>query len=324
MRPLITVITPSYNQASFLEETILSVLTQDYPQVEYMVIDGGSTDGSAEIISRYARHLAYWVSERDAGQAAAINKGLAHSSGSIVGWVNSDDILLPGALRCLAEAHLARPTAVLLGDVINFFDGDDTGWIVRQEGITLASILAFWHPRASWHQPGIYVPRSVWQRVGLLDENLQYVFDLDWLCRILELNVPFEYLRQTVAAFRLHASSKTINQGTAWRKEQLMISFRYAAALSARDQRRLLLADDLAQAVLSLSLLYADKWNARTAAQHLGRALQLDLTLLATLQFWQLLFRMALPHWLVWWLRSQWLRSKRRVTFEFPAAARSE
>src|SRR5688500_5767577 len=104
-QPLVTIVTPSFNQAPYLEATIQSVLSQNYPNLEYIIVDGGSTDGSVEIIKRYSGRLAYWVSEPDGGQAEAINKGVARSTGSLVGWLNSDDLLLPGALRRLAEAH---------------------------------------------------------------------------------------------------------------------------------------------------------------------------------------------------------------------------
>ena len=107
--PLISIITPSFNQAAFLEETLLSVLGQDYPAIEYIVIDGGSTDGSVAILERYADQLAYWVSEPDAGQADAINKGFAKATGKYVAWLNSDDVYLPGAVATAVAALEEKP-----------------------------------------------------------------------------------------------------------------------------------------------------------------------------------------------------------------------
>lgn len=107
--PKISIVTPSFNQGKYLEKTILSVLEQDYPNLEYIIIDGGSTDNSVEIIKKYEKHLAYWVSEPDRGQSHAINKGFGHATGEILGWLNSDDYYAPGAPQAIAEAFLANP-----------------------------------------------------------------------------------------------------------------------------------------------------------------------------------------------------------------------
>jgi len=123
--PKISVVTPSYNQAEFLERTILSVLNQNYPNLEYIIIDGGSTDGSVEIIKKYEKYLAYWVSEKDRGQAHALNKGFEKSTGDLIGWQNSDDIYLPGAFFKVAEAYKKKPNYDVYFGSVYFVDRDD-------------------------------------------------------------------------------------------------------------------------------------------------------------------------------------------------------
>jgi len=115
--PRITIVTPSFDQAKYLPETIESVLKQDYPNLEYIIIDGGSTDGSVDVIKRYERHLSYWVSEKDSGQSEAINKGFKKATGEFFNWINSDDVLFPGALHRIAEAFAKNPDAdLIVGD----------------------------------------------------------------------------------------------------------------------------------------------------------------------------------------------------------------
>ncbi|HOW91535.1 MAG TPA: glycosyltransferase family 2 protein, partial [Anaerolineaceae bacterium] len=116
--PLVSIVTPSFNQVDYLEETMRSVLEQDYPRVEYIVIDGGSTDGSVEIIRKYADRLAYWVSEKDRGQTDAVNKGYAVAKGSILGWLNSDDTYKPGAISAAVEFLVNHPQfGLVYGDL---------------------------------------------------------------------------------------------------------------------------------------------------------------------------------------------------------------
>ncbi len=124
----ISVVTPSYNQGPYLEKTILSVIEQGYPNLEYIIIDGGSTDNSLEIIKKYERHLSYWVSEKDRGQSHAINKGFGHAGGDLFGWLNSDDFYAPDALKTAAEVYQANPADSTMVS---------TSWVVRSEtGLT--------------------------------------------------------------------------------------------------------------------------------------------------------------------------------------------
>jgi len=310
MEPLISIITPSFNQARYLAQTIESVLGQEYPRLEYVIVDGGSTDGSADIIRQHSGHLAYWVSEPDGGQAAAINKGFARATGSLVGWLNSDDVLLPGALQRLAEAHCARPEALLAGDVINFVDGEERGWRVRQHNLTLRGLLAFWDYQDNWHQPGLYVPRERWAAAGPLDEGLNYVFDRDWLCRLLAAGTPVVYLGQAVAGFRLHGASKTVSQGARWRAEHVAVTERYAQALSDDERRRIPCESEMMEASLHLSLFYAGNWSARRALPHLAQAVRLNPRLLLDRRLWKLCARLPVPAAAARLAREPWLRRK--------------
>ena len=135
MRPLVSIITPSYNQVQYLEDTIQSVIQQDYPNIEYFVVDGGSTDGSLEIIERYKNKLAWWVSEPDQGQADAINKGFRKASGEIIAWLNSDDLYLPGAISSAVELFHENPTSgVIYGDAVS---ADANGRLLNELRLTI-------------------------------------------------------------------------------------------------------------------------------------------------------------------------------------------
>ncbi len=176
--PRISIVTPSYNQGQFIEETIRSILLQGYPNLEYIVIDGGSTDGSVDTIRKYSNWLTYWASEPDRGQAHAINKGFIRSTGDLHGWINSDDLLLPRALHLLADAHARHPESILLGDVENFIDGEDRFWLIRQSNVTFRNVATQFFAYWSFHQPGFFVLPSLRCAVGLLDEGLRYNFNI--------------------------------------------------------------------------------------------------------------------------------------------------
>jgi len=169
--PRITIVTPSFNQAPFLEETIRPVLLQGYPDLEYIVMDGGSTDDSAAIVERYAPWLAHWASQRDRGQSNAINLGFARATGGWLGWLNSDDCYAPGALRALVEGATRAGATWAGGAVIRFQDGVRAAPVRLQPRIeafapeTLRRVLAF-------DQPGCLWTRDLWAAAGPLDEGL--------------------------------------------------------------------------------------------------------------------------------------------------------
>jgi glycosyltransferase involved in cell wall biosynthesis len=235
--PLISIVTPSFNQAKFLEETILSIKDQDYKFVEHIVIDGGSTDGSYEILEKYSDSLKFWVSEPDEGQAHAINKGLRHCSGQIFNWINSDDLLLPGALTTIAEAWRQHPGHVLVGDtlILDSINGGST--YIKHRGVTLENMIRIWEGgRMNWVQPGTFLPLDVLTQVGPIDQTLRYTFDRDLMCRILR-TAPVSYLGSALASFRLQPNSKTVYEAENWATEHALVSLRYADEVEDLDAR---------------------------------------------------------------------------------------
>jgi len=234
--PRVSIVTPSYNQGQFIEETIRSVLLQGYPDLEYIIIDGGSSDGSVEIIRKYEPWLAYWVSERDGGQSDGINKGWRLATGSWTNWVNSDDLLAPDALRrivILGEA--CASDTIVAGDVVNF---GDVRLIqcVRPRGIALDAVIRFWDRSCVWHQPGLYLPLQVVREVGYLDIRLHYAMDHDLLCRLLT-RCDVMYLDQAVAYFRLHSGAKGVSQPARTAVEKIVVSRSYWSYGHARRWR---------------------------------------------------------------------------------------
>ncbi|MBC8509843.1 MAG: glycosyltransferase [Anaerolineales bacterium] len=209
--PRISVITPSFNQAQYIDETIQSVIWQDYPCIEYIIIDGGSTDGSVEIIRKYEQHLSYWVSEPDRGQSHAINKGIARCTGELVTWLNADDVYLPGALHAVGEAYLECPGSLVAGPVINWWQSTGRERIVLQR-LKLDQMAKFWSKEWSWHQPGIFIPRSIVEKVGPLAENLHYCMDYELMMRVLP-ECPVIGIDKSLVRFRIHESSKGESAG---------------------------------------------------------------------------------------------------------------
>jgi glycosyltransferase involved in cell wall biosynthesis len=202
--PRISVVTPSYNQAAYLEETIRSVLLQGYPNLEYIVVDGGSTDGTDAVLAKYEPWLSYWVSEKDRGQTHAINKGLARATGEIFNWINSDDLLTPGALVSVA-VEMGRSDC-LAGAVVDFDPfGAEQLFVCRK--LSPSRLIA---GQSVYHQPGVWLRRALVAAAGGLQENFHYTFDWDLMIRYLAIARKVKYTSRILARFRLHPESKTV------------------------------------------------------------------------------------------------------------------
>lgn len=206
--PKVSVVTPSYNQGDFLERTIRSVLLQGYPQLEYIVIDGASSDESLGIIERYAQYLAYWVSEPDRGNYHAINKGFARSTGEIICWLNSDDFFLPHTLSTVAE-NLNRGTGefAIVGDVIKIYVDGRPAERLAGRYQDLARLLKFWLGY-QMHQSSIFWRREVFEVIGLLDEEKSLIADFDYWVRIAK-HFGFKNVGQTLSCTTFHDKAKT-------------------------------------------------------------------------------------------------------------------
>ncbi|MEJ8842214.1 glycosyltransferase family 2 protein [Lacibacter sp. H375] len=204
--PKISIVTASYNQGQFIEETITSILDQQYPNLEYIIIDGGSTDNSVEIIKKYQQHLKFWVSEKDKGQANAINKGLQYCTGTIFNWLNSDDYLEPHSLQKIAVAFADDEVQLVAGKVRNF---SSTGEEVIQNQKLSARGLMCWEQGVKFVQPGVWMRRELIDVCGGIDEQFHYAFDWDLYIRYLYHFPVVKEIPELLVHFRLHDQSKT-------------------------------------------------------------------------------------------------------------------
>jgi glycosyltransferase involved in cell wall biosynthesis len=223
----ISVITPSFNQAQFIERTIQSVLNQDYPSLEYFVIDGGSTDGTLEILKKYQSHLT-WISEIDQGQAEAINKGFKKATGDIVCWLNADDELIPGALHTVATYFSQHPEAMFLyGDAETI---DETGRSYGRRGNVKPTNFEDLVSQGDFIvQPAAFWRTELLAQVGLLDETLRYCLDYEFWLRVSQ-KYPLHYLPVPLARERFHHQAKT-TQATLSRIEEIeAVVRRYGAS----------------------------------------------------------------------------------------------
>jgi len=205
--PLVSIVTPSYNQAKFLEEAIQSVLGQDYPSLEYIIVDGGSSDGSLEVIRRHADRLSWWVSEPDQGQTDAINKGFAGAKGDIFGWLNSDDTYLPGAVsEAVAFLQSHKETGMVYGDV-NLID--ENGEVIGRFPARQTDYRRLRRGFVHIPQQAAFFRAHLWQAVGPLDPTFYFAMDFDLWVRLARIT-RLHYHSRLWANFRLHGDAKSV------------------------------------------------------------------------------------------------------------------
>jgi glycosyltransferase involved in cell wall biosynthesis len=205
--PRVSIVTPSFNQAQFLEETIISVLEQDYPDIEYIIIDGGSTDGSVDIIHRYETQLAWWVSERDQGQTDALNKGFDKASGDILAWLNSDDTYLPGAISGAVEYLMSHPEAGMVYGDANLID--ETGLVMGRFPARQTDYPRLMRGSVHIPQQAAFFRGDLWRKIGPLDPSFYFAMDYDLWVRLAKI-APLHYHPQLWANFRLHGAGKSV------------------------------------------------------------------------------------------------------------------
>ena len=216
---LISIVTPSFNQAAFLEQTMQSVLEQDYPRIEYIVVDGGSTDNSVNIIRKYESKLAWWVSEKDSGQADAINKGFARATGEVIAWLNSDDYYLAGTVSAAIKIFEEYPEVVLVyGNMLSVDKNGKTFNTLNYKQLTLEDLLCF----QIIGQPAVFIRRSALRAAGKLDPTFHFMLDHHLWIRIAQQG-EILHVDQTWAAARYHAEAKNIAQAAEFGRDAFRI-----------------------------------------------------------------------------------------------------
>jgi glycosyltransferase involved in cell wall biosynthesis len=224
-RPLVSIVVPSLNQAAFLEETLESVLSQSYEPLEVLVVDGGSTDGSVEIVRRYEDRLAWWVSEPDRGQADALNKGLARARGALLGWLSSDDTLLPGALARLVEPFVADPELFLVyGDAQYAGDRND---LLPARPFDVVQMVRSCECHVV--QPASLFSRRAWELCGPLDPTRHWFFDFELFVRMGLAGRAMQLDGPPLATYRLHAGSKSFAQSVPKARDYVRVAREFYA-----------------------------------------------------------------------------------------------
>jgi len=227
----ISIVMPSYNQVTFIERSILSVLNQNYPNLQFIIMDGGSTDGTVEIIRKYERYLT-WRSERDRGQADALNKALQLADGELVGWQNSDDVYFPGAFQRMHELSRRRPRAVLYNGTVVKIDSEDR--ITYISKYIRPSRLRLLYEGFIMSSQGVFWRRDIQSSVGFYNPDLYIAMDVDFWLRVLEVGTA-EFLPQIIGGFRAHEGTKTSSFAERGRAEIRQIRMKYGVDDQSRS-----------------------------------------------------------------------------------------
>jgi len=216
-------VTPSFNQARYLEATIQSVLSQNYPRLEYIIVDGGSTDGSVEIIKKYQSKLAWWVSEKDEGQTDAINKGFARANGDFLAWLNSDDTYEPNAISLAVKFLQDHPGIGLVYGDANYINEENR--VIGRFPAVQTDLVRLRRGYVHIPQQAAFFRADLWRAVGPLDPSFYFAMDYDLWIRLARRS-QVKYIPQTWANFRLHTSGKTISADDRCWPEMLRVHYR--------------------------------------------------------------------------------------------------
>jgi glycosyltransferase involved in cell wall biosynthesis len=224
--PLVSIVTPSYNQGRFIRATIESVLGQDYPNIEYFVMDGGSTDKTVNVLKEYGDRLT-WVSEKDGGQTDAINKGLRQARGEIVAYLNSDDVYLPGTLRRVVETFQANPDVDFVYGDFHAID-EQGGLIDKIKTIPFDRDILVYDANYICQPASFYRKRMI-DEIGLFDDSLRFLMDYEFFMRAAKRKVGFKMIPAYLSAIRFHGDCKTLSDGVhPWQDERKRIVAEYA------------------------------------------------------------------------------------------------
>ncbi|WKN40711.1 glycosyltransferase family 2 protein [Tunicatimonas pelagia] len=223
--PKISIVVPSYNQGKFIEKTIRSVQLQNYPNLEFIIVDGGSTDNTVDVIRQYEDHLDFWVSEKDNGQAHAINKGLQSATGDILYWINSDDYLLPNALFHIGSFDWQPETGAVVGIGHKVDTHDRIQYTPEVPELSFQAFLR-WVGYGNFMQPACFFSAKAWRECGPLNENLHFCLDVDLWLKISQ-KFKFEGIDQELAHAYIHPDAKTTAEKEKMKMETALLIAKY-------------------------------------------------------------------------------------------------